>query len=73
MEKKEKTPTIRNGIGYWEAMSLILFTLKLLGVISCSWWIVFLPLFIGWSICLIVISLLLIIGGVAALNKWLEK
>ncbi len=40
-----KTSTVRSsGIGLFGWLFLILFTLKLLGEISVSWWIVTLPL-----------------------------
>lgn len=73
MEKKEKTPTVRGGIGYWEALSLIMFTLKLLGVINVSWWLVFAPILINWVLVLIAFALVLILGGAAAFDRWINN
>lgn len=71
-EKENKTPSIK-GISYFEGLSLILFTLKLLGIINCSWWIVFLPILFDWIIVLIVIGILLLISGgiwLGGKDKW---
>lgn len=61
-EKENKTPSIK-GISYLEALSLILFTLKLLGVINCSWWVVFLPVLFNGIVILILIGILLLVSG----------
>ena len=34
-------------LSFTEVLTLILITLKLLGVIYCPWWIVFLPFMLG--------------------------
>ena len=50
------------GIGLCGIIFIILLTLKLLGVISISWWWVFSPLIIGFAIgviCLIFLILIL--------------
>ena len=50
------------GIGFFGVVFIILLTLKLLGVISISWWWVFSPLIIGFAIgviCLIFLILIL--------------
>ena len=51
------------GIGFFGVVFIILLILKLLGVISISWWWVFSPLIVGFAIgiiCLIIIILTLI-------------
>ena len=51
------------GIGFFNVVFIILLTLKLIGVISISWWWVFSPLIVGFAIgiiCLIIIILTLI-------------
>lgn len=64
MENKEQSrPISKKGISYFEGLSLILFTLKLLGVINCSWWIVFAPVLLDWVIVLVIIGILLLISG----------
>ena len=50
------------GIGFFGVVFIILLILKLLGVISISWWWVFSPLIIGFAIgviCLIFLILIL--------------
>ena len=50
------------GIGLCNVLFIILLTLKLLGVISISWWWVFSPLIVGFAIgiiCLIIILTLI--------------
>lgn len=50
-----------SGIGLCNVLFIILLTLKLIGVISISWWWVFSPLIIGFAIgiiCLIILILL---------------
>ena len=51
-----------SGISLCSVLFIILLTLKLLGVISISWWWVFSPLIVGFAIgiiCLIIILILL--------------
>ena len=51
-----------SGIGLCSVLFIILLTLKLLGVISISWWWVFSPLIVGFAIgiiCLIIILTLI--------------
>ena len=50
--------TSRKGIGFMGALVLIFIVLKLTGVISWSWWLVFMPLLLLPSI----IGLIFIIG-----------
>ena len=50
-----------SGISLCGVLFIILLTLKLIGVISISWWWVFSPLIIGFAIgiiCLIILILL---------------
>lgn len=49
------------GIGFFGVVFIILFILKLFGVISISWWWVFSPLIVGFAIgiiCLIILTLI---------------
>ena len=51
-----------SGIGLCNVLFIILLILKLLGVISISWWWVFSPLIVGFTIgiiCLIIILTLI--------------
>ena len=51
-----------SGIGLCSVLFIILLTLKLIGVISISWWWVFSPLIVGFAIgiiCLIIILTLI--------------
>mgnify|MGYP000618660159 FL=1 len=51
-----------SGIGLCNVLFIILLILKLLGVISISWWWVFSPLIVGFAIgiiCLIIILTLI--------------
>ena len=50
------------GIGLCGIIFIILLTLKLLGVISISWWWVFSPLIIGFAIGLIFLIFLILIS-----------
>ena len=50
------------GIGLCGIIFIILLTLKLLEVISISWWWVFSPLIIGFAIGLISIIILILIS-----------
>ena len=65
-------------IGLSTALGVAFIVLKLCGVIHWSWWLVTLPLWLGWGIALAVaLALLLIIGfgalifGIAAFVLWL--
>ena len=49
------------GIGFFGVIFIVLLILKLIGVISISWWWVFSPLIVGFAIgiiCLIILILL---------------
>ncbi len=52
-------------IGLLGAMFLILFTLKVMGLVSISWWVVVLPLFVPLIIWLsaFVVGVLLLAGS----------
>ena len=50
------------GIGLCGIIFIILLTLKLLGVISISWWWVFSPLIIGFVIGILMVILIIILG-----------
>lgn len=60
----EPSPAVANGsIGFTTVLFFILFTLKLTGVISWSWWWVFLPLFAPLALAAIIIIILVIYGA----------
>lgn len=48
-----------SGIGFLDALLLIFIVLKLIGVITWSWWVVLIPLWI--EIILVIIFILIII------------
>ena len=50
------------GIGLCGVIFIVLLILKLLGVISISWWWVFSPLIIGFAIGLISLIILILIS-----------
>ena len=50
------------GIGLCGVIFIILLILKLIGVISISWWWVFSPLIIGFVIGILMVILILILG-----------
>ena len=50
------------GIGLCGVIFIILLILKLIGVISISWWWVFSPLIIGFVIGILMVILILIMG-----------
>lgn len=50
------------GIGFFGVIFIVLLTLKLLGVISISWWWVFSPLIIGFAIGIISLIILILIS-----------
>ena len=49
-------------IGLCDLIFIILLTLKLIGVISISWWWVFSPLIIGFAIGIISLIILILIS-----------
>ena len=51
-----------DGIGFFGVIFIILLILKLIGVISISWWWVFSPLIIGFVIGILMVILILILG-----------
>lgn len=58
---EEKKTTINGGIGFSGALTIAFVILKLLGKISWSWWWVISPLWISWSIALILATILIVI------------
>lgn len=50
------------GIGFFGVIFIILLILKLIGVISISWWWVFSPLIIGFAIGIISLIILILIS-----------
>lgn len=65
MDKGSKTAS--SGLGFSSVLCIIFIVLKLVGVISWSWWWVLSPLWIGIIIDLIVLFAL------KAYLKWLER
>ena len=55
------------GMSFLGVLTLIFITLKLLGVIDWSWWWVLSPIWISWSVVLIVI------GAVLAGDAWVGR
>lgn len=53
-------------IGLLGAVFLILFTLKVMGLVSISWWVVVLPLFVPLIIWLSV----LVVGALLLAGSW---
>ena len=49
------TDTTHVGLTFFDILTLIFITLKLTGVITWSWWWVLSPIWIGWSLIIIII------------------
>jgi hypothetical protein len=49
-------------LGFFSVLSLIFVTLKLLGYIDWSWWLVLLPAYVGIIILLVLFVILLVLG-----------
>lgn len=59
--------TVNNGIGIGlsSILTIIFVLAKLFGVITWSWWVVFLPTIISFSILLLILLGILVIAGIA--------
>ena len=59
--------TVNNGIGIGlsSILTIIFVLAKLFGVITWSWWVVFLPTIISFSILLLILLAVLVIAGIA--------
>jgi len=44
-----------SGIGFFGLLTIVFITLKLMGYISWSWWLVFLPMIINISIVILIL------------------
>ena len=53
--KQNNTQTVRGGAGFLSLLTILFIALKLLGIITWSWWWVLAPLWIPWSIALLVL------------------
>ena len=53
---------VKNGMSFSGALTLILLTLKLIGVIKCSWWMVFIAFWIGPAFILGIIGFIILVG-----------
>ena len=58
--------TIGGGIGFVGLLTIVFITLKLTGVITWSWWLVFLPLIIQAGLLILALSIL----GIAVYIKY---
>ena len=56
-------------VGLSMPLTIILIVLKTSNIITCSWWLVFLPLYLGFLILLASIFLILAVGIIAELLK----
>lgn len=63
----------QGGVSFLGLLAIVFITLKLCSVINWSWWWVLSPLWGGVAIALIVISILLLIVGIAKLTTQKEK
>lgn len=73
----QKTVYVQNGIGTFGLLGILFVGLKLCGVIDWSWWLVTLPFWGGWALCLAVVVGCLV-GGIAitvicALVEWIRE
>jgi len=61
--KNDRVITIAGGNFLW-ILTLIFVIAKILGYINWSWWLVFMPLWLGLAVCITVFSFVTIIGFV---------
>ena len=54
------------GIGFMGLLALIFMTLKLTGVITWSWWLVWLPLYGGAAVALVLMLLIFLVALIVA-------
>lgn len=59
--------TTRNGLGFVGALTIVFIVLKLIGVITWSWWWVLAPIWISAALWIGVIALFAVIVGIAVL------
>lgn len=57
--------TTRNGLGFVGALTIVFITLKLLGVITWSWWWVLAPIWISAGLTIGIVILFVIILAIA--------
>lgn len=69
MQKKEVNVTYK-GLGFMQALFLVLLVLKLTGVIDWSWWLITLPL---WGPLAIILLALIGVGILALVACIMEK
>lgn len=58
---EEKKTTVSGGLGFSGALTIAFIILKLLGKITWSWWWVLSPIWISWSIALILLVIFVVI------------
>lgn len=62
------------GIGFCGALAILFIALKLLGYIDWSWWWVLSPLWIGFAIALVLVTLVVGGAGIAILiDDWRDR
>lgn len=59
-----------NGLGFFGLMFLIFMTLKLLGIITWSWWWVIAPL---WGVFALAVSILVVVFSTLGIVRWLYE
>ena len=52
-----------NGITFVDLLLILFIGLKLAGVITWSWWLVFSPLWIGFMLMLVIVAIMVTIGA----------
>lgn len=55
-------------ISFLGLLTIALLVLKLLGVITISWWLVFLPTMIGFGISFVILTFIVL--GIANYDRW---
>ena len=58
------------GMGLDVILTIVFVVLKLCGVIAWSWWWVFSPIWISWSIVILLIAIVAIFCSVAFRDWW---
>lgn len=69
MNKKTSNVYVNSGVGFGNLLLLLFIALKLTGYIQWSWWWVLSPIWIGFSIVLLIV---LAVGGAIIIQAFLE-
>lgn len=69
----EKTRASSGGVGVMGLLGVVFVTLKLLGVITWSWWMVTLPFWGGLALIVAMVAVVGVVYGLASLGKYAKR